>query len=80
MPKQNMFDIVKYCNQKNSECVKAEYLKVATGGNNPNISQKMRYSQYVQSFKPKTVYTRNLNPVVSTDFAIDQVTINQVTT
>jgi len=30
---------------KNKACAPVEYNKVVTGGNNPQISQKMRYAQ-----------------------------------
>lgn len=40
-------DIAKYCAcQKTMQ--QAQYSKVATGGNDPSISQKMRYSQYLR--------------------------------
>ena len=34
---------------KNKACPPAEYNKFVTGGNNPQISQKMRYSQRVRA-------------------------------
>jgi hypothetical protein len=46
-----MFNIIKYC-----ECAKSDYLKTVTSGNDPKITQKMRYSQYVKSAKPTTQY------------------------
>jgi len=49
-----MYDIVKVCKTK-KECAEVEYLKVATGGNDPSISRAMRYSQYMQTQKPHTV-------------------------
>jgi len=49
-----MFNIVKFCeNNRNN----ASYLKVVTSGNNPQISQRMRYSQYVKSNKYRNVNT-----------------------
>lgn len=55
MPKLNsMYDIVKICKTK-KECAEVEYLKVATGGNDPTISKAMRYSQYVQTQTPQIV-------------------------
>jgi hypothetical protein len=32
-----------------------QYNKLVTGGNNPNITKAMRYSQYVQTTKSKKV-------------------------
>lgn len=43
------------CMKKN-KCSKVEYIKTATGGNDPNITQKMRYSQYVKTANPSTRY------------------------
>ena len=45
--KKNVFDIVKYCKEKN--CEKVEYAKITTGGNDPSISKAMRYSQVLKS-------------------------------
>ena len=40
--------------------VQVEYLKVQTGGNNPNVSQKIRYSQLVGTgTKQRTVRMTN---------------------
>lgn len=50
MPK--MFDIVRYCQQK--ECERQiRYKQMATGGNDPTITNKIRYSQYVKNAKPR---------------------------
>lgn len=47
-----MFDIVRYCQQK--ECERQiRYKQMATGGNDPTITNKMRYSQYVKNAKPR---------------------------
>jgi len=40
-------DIEKYCAYSKA-CKKAEYAKLKTATNDPNISQKMRYSQYLR--------------------------------
>lgn len=49
-----MNDITKYC-----QCARAEqaaiYKKIKTGGNDPTISQRMRYSQMVGYDKYRTV-------------------------
>jgi len=47
MFKKNVFDIVKYCNEK--KCEKAAYSKLKTSGNDPSISKAMRYSQLLKS-------------------------------
>lgn len=44
----NMFSIVKFC--QNKACEKESYVKRKTYGNNPQISQKMRYAEYVRQF------------------------------
>jgi hypothetical protein len=43
----NTNDITKYCTY--AKCQKqVEYNKVKTAGNDPKVSQKMRYSQYIR--------------------------------
>jgi len=42
-----MFSRLNMC--KNKACAPVEYNKVVTGGNNPQISQKMRYAQRVRA-------------------------------
>ena len=49
-----MFDIDKFCKEK-KECAKVDYLKKSTGGNDPSISQKMRYAEYLRTNKSKQV-------------------------
>ena len=51
-----MFDITKACELQNS-CTPVNYNKVVTGGNDPSITNAMRYSQYVRNSKPRTVYS-----------------------
>ena len=41
---------------------KANYLKVKTGVNDPSISKKMRYSQYIRSAKSKPVKVLGTGP------------------
>lgn len=41
-----MFDIVRFCHDKKCQ-QQIEYNKVKTAGNDPSVSKKMRYSQYV---------------------------------
>ena len=42
------FNIVEFCKKiKENNC--ADYSKLHTAGNNPQISQKMRYAEYIRS-------------------------------
>ena len=50
--RMSMFDIDKFCENQN-----VTYKKMVTAGNDPSISRKMRYSQYVQTTKPRTSVT-----------------------
>jgi hypothetical protein len=52
-------DINKFCAYAKCQNQVA-YSKVATGGNDPGISQKMRYAQYVN--QPRVACTKLLNP------------------
>ena len=53
-----MFSIIKFCQEK--ECQRQiEYKQLKTGGNDPSISNKMRYSQYVQHTKPRQTQTNS---------------------
>jgi hypothetical protein len=47
--KKKMNDIVKFCDKKNCEKL-IRYNKLVTGGNNPQISCRTRYSQQVQNY------------------------------
>jgi len=49
----SMFDINKYCKDKNCAASKVSYKKIVTGGNNPQKSSKMLCSEYVRSFPIK---------------------------
>lgn len=50
-----MDNIMKYCQQK--KCSQTiEYNKLVTSGNNPSISKRMRYSQYVNNTNPNKIY------------------------
>ena len=66
-----MFDIVKFCENKKN-CATVQYSKVVTGGNDPSMSTKMKYSQYVNKAKPKMVqlfsgdYISNVNLFIQT--------------
>jgi len=37
-------------------CMPMNYSNITTSGNDPNITKASRYTQYVQTAKPKTVY------------------------
>ena len=50
MPRFN--EIFEYCKSKCKS--DAQYLKVETGGNDPKISSKMRYSELLRTRKPQT--------------------------
>ena len=59
---------IPYCNPTSGKsgaaasCKKVEYVKMATSGNNPNLSNKMRYSQYVKTSGSSRIM--QTNPVV----------------
>lgn len=42
-------DLQKYCEYQNCQ-KQVVYSQVKTGGNDPSISKRMRYSQYVRNF------------------------------
>jgi len=46
-----MKNIVNQCNQ-----MKVDYIKQATGGNDPSITKSQRYSQYINNVKPRSYY------------------------
>jgi hypothetical protein len=48
-----LFDINKYCQKK--ECNPPDYLKIKTSGNDPSISKRKLYSQYVSSSRYRRV-------------------------
>ncbi len=76
MPKLNtMYDIDKLCKTK-QECADVQYLKVATGGNDPRMSKAMRYSQYVNTKGSKLVMQTNpVAPSPSSDYPFPQIII-----
>ena len=49
----SMFDINKYCKDKNCAASNVSYKKIVTSGNNPQKSSKMIYSEYVRRFPNK---------------------------
>lgn len=52
------------CNTNNQQiipqlkkiCMPMNYSNITTAGNDPNITRASRYTQYIQTAKPKTVY------------------------
>ena len=59
------FDIKKFC--EGNSCPRVSYNKVATGGNDPTMSTKMRYAQYVREQKTRAVVT-----IVPNTFVVDK--------
>jgi hypothetical protein len=55
-----VFDINRFC-QKNQTCAPVNYLQVKTSGNDPTISKRKLYSQYVNSSKFRRVNEINVN-------------------
>jgi hypothetical protein len=56
----NTNDINRFCAY--AKCQKqVDYVKVKTGSNDPGISQKMRYSQYVN--QPRVACSKLLDPL-----------------
>jgi 4-aminobutyrate aminotransferase-like enzyme len=54
MPRRK-FDILQWCaDNKGRQALDAnvQYVKQATGGNDPSITKAMRYAQYVRNAKP----------------------------
>ena len=45
-------------NKATMKCSQVQYNKINTGGNDPSISQKMLYAQYVRSSKMKTGFLK----------------------
>lgn len=56
------FDIKKFC--EGNSCPRVSYNKVATAGNDPTMSTKMRYAQYVRGEKTRAVVTTVPNTFV----------------
>ena len=64
----NRFDIKKFCEgNKTNSCTPISYNKVATAGNDPTMSTKMRYAQYVRGEKTRAVVT-----IVPSTFVINK--------
>jgi len=56
-----VFDINRFCQKKNQTCAPVNYLQVKTSGNDPTISKKKLYSQYVNSSRYRRVIDINKN-------------------
>jgi hypothetical protein len=54
MPRMQLFDIVKFCNNKRCER-EIEYNQIATGGNDPTQPRALGYSHYVKYSRKKNV-------------------------
>jgi hypothetical protein len=52
-----MFSIIKFCENK---CNPVEYNKLQTANNNPKMSTRMRYSQYIRTKKPNHCCNTNV--------------------
>ena len=63
MPKIQLFDIVKFCNNKKCER-EIEYKLMETGGNNPNQSRALGYSHYVKYSRKKNVSKEQYDKVI----------------
>ena len=60
--KPSMFDINKFCNGERSTCNIIGYSKTTTAGNDPSLSNKMRYSQMLRSRRFKNVRNTSMIP------------------
>ncbi len=58
--KPSMFDINKFCNGERSTCNNIGYSRINTAGNDPTLSNKMRYSQMLHSRRFKNVRNTNM--------------------
>ena len=45
-----MFNIIKYCQQQKCNCITNN--KLASSFNDPTLSTRMRYAQYIRTTKP----------------------------
>jgi hypothetical protein len=71
---QNNFDIFKFCygnknkghTNQSASCNPVKYTKVVTGGNDPSMSSKMRFSQLVKTSRYKHHQNQG-NPVTVSD-------------
>ena len=61
--KPSMFDINKFCNGERSTCNNTGYSQVTTAGNDPTLSNKMRYSQMLHSRRFKNIRNTNMESI-----------------
>ena len=54
-----MFSIIQFCENK---CNNVEYKKIVTANNNPKMSTRMRYSQYIRYKKPNNCCNKTIIP------------------
>ena len=59
----SMFDINKFCNGERSTCNNTGYSQVTTAGNDPTLSNKMRYSQMLHSRRFKNIRNTKSIPI-----------------
>ena len=56
------FDINKFCNGEKAKCNNVGYHRVVTSTNDPSISKKLRYSQYVRTTRLKSIRIPGATP------------------
>jgi len=64
---KNKFDIFNFCNGQKATCNNVTYSKIVTSGNDPSMSAKMRYSQYLRTNRFKTKRTTKQAPPVTSE-------------
>ena len=67
MPRMQLFDIVKFCNNKRCER-EIEYNQLATGGNDPTQSRALAYSHYVKYNRKKNVSKQKYDQIIENLF------------
>jgi len=58
-------NLIQYCNCQRAKQA-AEYIQVKTGGNDPTISKRMLYSQYIKSSRSRQVMYKDWEKIVQT--------------
>ena len=67
MPRMQLFDIVKFCNNKRCER-EIEYNQIATGGNDPTQSRALAYSHYVKYNRKKNISKKKYDQIIESLF------------
>jgi len=67
MPRMQLFDIVKFCNNKRCER-EIEYNQIATGGNDPTQSRALAYSHYVKYNRKKNISKEKYDQIIESLF------------